>query len=54
MACSFDLAPLPSFYRWWGQEHGRTIPLCESKPDGIFGKDNAETAGICWDHADEI
>jgi hypothetical protein len=21
--------PLPSFYRWLGQEHGRTIPLAD-------------------------
>jgi hypothetical protein len=27
MACSLSLVPLPSFYRWLGQEHGRTIPL---------------------------
>jgi hypothetical protein len=29
MACSLSLVPLPSFYRWLGQEHGRTIPLPE-------------------------
>jgi hypothetical protein len=27
IACSLSLVPLPSFYRWLGQEHGRTIPL---------------------------
>src|SRR6185436_2633786 len=29
MACSLSWAPLPSFYRWWGLEHGRTIPLTD-------------------------
>jgi hypothetical protein len=27
IACSLFWVPLPSFYRWLGQEHGRTIPL---------------------------